>query len=355
MQNSYFSEIDLKLIEKLCFNFLWNKKSDKIRAYERISREKLKSDPDSGGINAPDVYSMYKALSLRQVLRSNSTWCLHGINSLQCDLIGLTPEMIFQRPKLVNPFLRNTLSTLSEIGEVYINEILNANDNALISKHYYNIIVSENLIALLHKLFDRSMLTHFAICLKKFLGIVCVGHLINEYKFPSTDKLRYMVANIISSHKIFNVLAARKELQYGCSFRDFFLINTNNLVNCDKVTTKTLRMLLYKNNVCNVKTADFSIIKRIIHPREKEIVLFELHNVLLSNKKLYDMKLRDSPLCEMCQCEQDSEHIFKSCSNAVTSLKVYNELLPQIMSLNHSILQDLVIGSPRMNTRESKS
>jgi len=64
LQNTAFPNDKLLEIEKICFNFLWNKKADKTKAFERISRVKLKQDKDCGGINAPD-----SAIKVSQVFR----------------------------------------------------------------------------------------------------------------------------------------------------------------------------------------------------------------------------------------------------------------------------------------------
>jgi hypothetical protein len=330
MQSSSFLDSDLELIDKICFNFLWNKKAEKTKAYERISRINLKKDSSAGGISAPDVFSMYKALSLKQILRSTADSCSHSIKLLQCDLIGLNSEQILQNTnsKFSDPYLKSATNGLSDLCDVIINEILQCNEESRISKHYYNIVASENLVTLVSKMFHDSIIVHYAKCLKKSLGICLVGHLINEYKFPSTDKFKHMVTCVISSNKIFKILAARKELSYGTSFRDYFPINTNNFVSCDKVTTKSLRLIFFNKRIVYNKIDNFNLISNIMHPKEKEIIYFELHNVLLTNKKLFEMKLRDLPLCELCLVEQSQEHIFMQCSNAVTSAKVYNDLLP---------------------------
>jgi len=69
LQNTAFPNDKLLEIEKICFNFLWNKKADKTKAFERISRVKLKQDKDCGGINAPDITSFDSAIKVSQVFR----------------------------------------------------------------------------------------------------------------------------------------------------------------------------------------------------------------------------------------------------------------------------------------------
>jgi len=78
-------EILIEIEEKICFNFLWNKKADKRHAHERIARNKLKLDFCHGGIKAPDIFSIDKALKIMQYLRSTDDLCEHPICFIQID------------------------------------------------------------------------------------------------------------------------------------------------------------------------------------------------------------------------------------------------------------------------------
>jgi hypothetical protein len=121
-------------------------------------------------------------------------------------------------------------------------------------------------------------------------------------------------------------LAKRKELSYGHSYRDWFPVNVNKFISVDKLTTKSLRLTLSNRGANLEPINEFSSIKMVIHPKEREILYFELHNALLTNLKLYEMKLVSSPNCELCNCEQTTEHIFITCSNAKISTNSYDEL-----------------------------
>jgi hypothetical protein len=68
------------------------------------------------------------------------------------------------------------------------------------------------------------------------------------------------------------------------------------------------------------------MIKKITHPKEREVAFLRLHNALLPNKKLFEMKLINSPLCDVCGIEQTAEHIFLDCTNAKNSVTAYSQL-----------------------------
>ncbi len=130
MQNSYFSDSDLRSIERICFNFLWRKKADKTRAFERIARKKLKADYKSGGINAPDLESMNNALVIGQIIRSTSDKCSHFINVIQTDILAFKADRFFQASKtFLNKFLSKASRSLAILGEIIINEVLTSDEN----------------------------------------------------------------------------------------------------------------------------------------------------------------------------------------------------------------------------------
>jgi hypothetical protein len=113
-------------------------------------------------------------------MRSTSEGSRHFIKSLQIELSGFNPETLFQRnvPKY-NMFLNSACNALSEVGLMIADEVVLSDENSRISKYYFNLIASENLVTLVSKYFPNSIINHYAKYLKKSLGIKYVGQLIN--------------------------------------------------------------------------------------------------------------------------------------------------------------------------------
>jgi hypothetical protein len=327
MQSSIFNESDFIRIEKICFNYLWNKKHDKVKAYERISRNKLKCDYNSGGINAPDVRSMYKALVLKQLLRSTSSKCKHYINIIQGELARWNSEVIFQRiPKsFPNAYINRASEYYRYLGEIIINEVVKCDENSKLAKTYYDLIASEHPLAVFSQLLPNSITLSYLKNAIKIFGFKNIGQLINEFKFPSSDKHRQMISLIVKSTKVLQILSSRRELAYGTLHIDNFIVATNKFMPLDKLTTKVLRLRFLNGCETPVTNPLFKSLKSIMHPKEREILFFDLHNVIISNAKLNEMKILDSPDCDICNDTQTSEHIFKLCINATVAWKAFNE------------------------------
>lgn len=346
MQNSFFDSTSLKSIESISFNFLWKKKADKSKAFERISRIKLKQAHSAGGISAPDIYSMNKALMIKQLIRSTSLSTKHSINYIQTDLLKFNPSLLYQphRRPTRNLFVDNAISYLAEIGDTIIDEILHCNEDNKLHKEYYEIIASEYIMNIIHRLTKNQIIINQAIFLVKKLGIVYVGQLINEYKFPSSDNFRDITRNIINECSILTILAKRKSLSYGISYRDSFFLVPNSPINEFQFTTKLIRQCLFRKFATAPDKSvirSFKSINAIRHPKEREIAFFHRHDVLLTNEKLFDMKFVNSPNCSLCEVNQNAYHIFYDCCNAIEASEAINassHLLEQYPSRKLNIM-----------------
>lgn len=317
MQNTFFHEVDLLKAERICYNFLWNKKADKKHAYERISRVKLKLPVNKGGINSPDLESLDSALKIRQVIRSTDPSNNHIINLFQTVVLNFNPNSLLNISNC-NPFIHKVTINLRKLGRSIINEICDASDLKL-HKAYYDCISSESLKDLIRALNLGPIPLQIASNLHNRLGIKTVHEFINEHKFPSTEAFVNPVNLIVKLiGPLFSKLCERKNLNYDTTYRDSFILGTNRLVHTSKVTTKLLRLAILNLNLPSVEDdPKFRFYSKIIHPKEREIEFFLLHNAILTNSKLFEMKFRSSPDCDLCHTYQDHDHLFNDCSNAV--------------------------------------
>jgi hypothetical protein len=318
MQNTSFPQDSLDEINKICFQFLWNKKSNKSRAYERVARKTLIKPLSQGGLNAPDIFSINKSLKVKQFLRSISQYNNHFIAEFQsviCNKVNIVSSIHTK-----SPFINDALAAINELGDMVIKEIIYVGDQK-ISKNYYDLIASSNLADLIMCSSNNQIALSYAITLKKNLGICNVKQFLNEFKFPSSDCNAKLSAFIINSEfKLFSKLLERKQLNDDCSLFDSIPVVTNRFLSVDQITTKALTKC-FTNLTCNLSPSDDENIEPTIaygmHPKENEVHFLVLHNACLSNLKLFNTKLVDSNLCEQCKVAQDIEHIFHKCLNAI--------------------------------------
>ena len=170
MQSCYFKEPTIKKIEKICFEFLWNKKINAIRAYERISRKTLKLPASQGGINAPDIESLNLALKVNQYIRSTQDNIKHAISYFQTDVLNLNRDLMFNR-KTCNFFVNQALGGLMKLGSIMIKEISESNDDCRLNKEYYNQMASEDAILTIKICTPNKIVHNYTSLVCRSLGI----------------------------------------------------------------------------------------------------------------------------------------------------------------------------------------
>jgi len=191
---------------------------------------------------------------------------------------------------------------------------------------YYDIIANQDLHLTCKIICNNKIVIQYAKLILSKFNIRTVGHLINEYKYPSCDQIKPYVEIIINhSGPLFRVLAARKNLTLGYNYRDGLPLESNRIVSCAKITTKLLRHRLLYNVKLSPLTDQSNLLKGIRLPKERELIYLIGNNAILSNEKLHDMKLVASPDCPICQCAQSIIHIFDECSNSVKAYKILRE------------------------------
>jgi hypothetical protein len=157
---------------------------------------------------------------------------------------------------------------LEELGDTVINEILTCSEESKLNKDYYDLVASEKAINMITKISCNPFTILQAKQVIKSLGIISVGQLINEYKFPRTDRFGQHIRNIIKECRLFDILAKRKCLSYGINYRQKFFLVTNNPINEFQFTTKLIRQCLFKSQIIssNGLSKTFSGCVKITHP-----------------------------------------------------------------------------------------
>jgi len=334
MQNSFFSASALKRIRTICFNFLWNKKSDKSKAYERVSRKVLYKPKSDDGINAPNIDNINKALKVKQLVRSMSPNNRHSISKIQADLIG--PLSISCCSSTRSNFINDALIFTRELGKLTMLEVVNSNDGLKLHKSYYDLIGSSGIADLIKNSCRNLIALNFAAKILQDLGIYNIKQLVNEYKFPSSESHKQLISFIFQTEKsILGKLVSRKVIDDDISLLDCIPIGCNRVINTTGVKTRMLTNRFNLGIQACVSIDECENPTKLIyglHPKENEVIWLEKHNAILSSAKLFKLKLVDSPLCSVCNVIQDSEHIFYVCPNAVLAWNVAAEIINDNLS-----------------------
>jgi hypothetical protein len=89
LQSQEILDRDIKVVERLIFKFIWCKDWEKQRWTERIGRKVLKGEYEEGGLKAPDVECLNRALKLKQYIRAgNSKHAISRIQQIGLEKVG---------------------------------------------------------------------------------------------------------------------------------------------------------------------------------------------------------------------------------------------------------------------------
>jgi hypothetical protein len=141
-------EKDLLLIEKLIFKFIWSKDWNKVRVFERIKRSVLKNEYQLGGMNAPDVEYLNKALKLKQFIRaSNSNHHINSIQKISMEKMKYSEVVNHEYSSLCkeDEIIRTSQVTINLLTDLARKECFGSEDNGESSTIAINAIGSINL------------------------------------------------------------------------------------------------------------------------------------------------------------------------------------------------------------------
>ncbi len=150
LQSTYIHNTDLKRIDSIIFGFIWNVPKSSSRSIGKIRREVMKSDFKDGGLKAPDVFCLDKAIKYKNLVRHLTS----NFHPLHVIYKNLTFEASFNwdsfsvAPKSKFSFLTEAMHTHLSIGsKLYADIKLMSQENDGIHKNYYAYVQNVSLMS----------------------------------------------------------------------------------------------------------------------------------------------------------------------------------------------------------------
>ncbi len=359
MQCYDFNDESLLQIERLIFKFLWSKKwDDHKKCTERIKCSILKNDYDKGGVRAPDVESLNRALKLKQFLRSSISG--HPVSYLQGSVLNdihytrqINQEYSrIYKDEAVIRVGQETINILSDYsrnldygGLERASTMKNAIDMAgsICIKEYLERKNLKLLSCLYNPIKNQSVLT--------------IGNLLIEREIGQLPNHESIINNII---KVFHENIIQIATNYNENINNyesnkvFFLDNSDELKEANLFSVRELQVLLkiatnkveslnvnVRNDLENLEF-DYNHIIRF-RTQCKNTKLRSIFHRLLNKDffhglKLHRFKIKDNPNCERCNMVEDSKHLLFECEHSRRMWRNYNtimlEMLPSPKSIN---------------------
>ena len=339
LQTCDISNGDLKNIESSLYSFIWSAKTS--RPNDKIKRSVLKGPILEGGLNAPDIFSLNRALKFKKWLRLTNNQS-HPASVIQDRLLFLDgipdkfPQVINKKvlSKLTCPFYRLALETNNLLSEI--------NYRHLQINHVRNEIESEQLTFIASHPIPSSIYIwdkpNRAQILRRtsILGIANLGALI---MFHNANPHGLAWLEIQQCLRAFpkmwvTLLSERTDWRPNSYTNEFIHIGDGKWHSGTNIPSRYIRLLLTKQSCTPVEKFDLITkhnldydcpamittpnnpfdMKNIKSTYLKTLQYKILHRAFTTRSRLFLYKIIDSPLCPFCEEEDDNlKHALYSC------------------------------------------
>ena len=361
LQVCHIETEELKAIERIIFKFIWNKKWNNKPGPDRIKRCIMKQDHKYGGLKAPDIFHMNSALKVKQLLRScHSSHPVKLVQDLLFQETGYNYSIRQEYCKFVSsdPFIKLAQTTINQITDK-MRSLLITSNNAEISvdKNCWNLIASTNIrdfVARKKHTFNGLFVKHL-----NALGIITYFDLLNESKFPRSDRIKIFASNVLASFP--------KEWRSGVEALDMIDNNrqepnlmcfkVEKCIEISKVTVSHVRKCLLPLLEDGVKTQEkykledisdcssdpFLLARKMTISTAIRAFKFRLlHKDIFSKSRLHKIKIADNNFCDHCsqftEVIEDVNHLLWECPG---SRETWNNLQQILSNLNIDYLISL--------------
>lgn len=302
---------DLKEIQKLCFEFVWDKKPDKIK--RKFSVQNI----ENGGIGIPNIYAFVQSLKLswiRRLLSKPSKWQI--LLQTQC------PEVKNLNKYGSKKFLKCNCNQ-------FWKDVFVAYDN-----FNKNIDIQDESEVLSEPIFynDKFKISNTAFCFKGWTdkNIFHVKDIVNEQGvFLTYDEFTehwQLKTNYLHYHgccRVIREFMNNRNIQLTNSYANTESKAVQTITSVNKGSTLYYNILLEKNIIYEIKpfikwenkiaiyTDWFKVLKKIIDIKEIKFQWFQLricHQLLVTNSLLKKMGVVECDNCNFCKKEKDSIH-----------------------------------------------
>jgi exonuclease III len=343
---------ELIFTEKLIFKFLWSKTwDDDKRCTERIKRSILKNDFIHGGIKAPDVESLDKALKLKQFLRCSTTshpvlyLQIAALERLKCDS---RKQQEYSRLCSDDAIIHVGQQTTNILTDYCRKNNYGGLEKAKTLKIATDLASSINIKEYLERK-NMKLLS----CLYNSLrneSIITLGELLQEREVIGQHN--QLIENILKSFSSTTIEIAS---QYDENVNDY---NSNNVWFLDEQhelkeagslqvrdLQKMIKLALNKVEILNINTknnlTNFEFDVNHITRFRKQCRNTKLRSIFhrLINKdffhavKLDRFKITNSTACQRCQKTEDNLHLLYQCKSSLEMWACYNKVIKSNNSL----------------------
>lgn len=348
-----FSDVDLKKIEHLIYNFIWSGKKPKIK------KDILIGDYKFGGLKSPDITSQYLAIKLQQFIRIQSDQML--------------TKYCF--PSWWDAVLSNN-STYPNVSDAYSTIMWGVNRELINDLKNGEPVNIDAINAIINCPADYFAKTTAKECIKtitKSYRLFSIGQVLNELRFPSDDRFflqRQSAQKYILDHSLRDCYYNLNNLNLELDPVELISVGRNKFMKSNKLKSGIIRSRL--TELCCDKL-DYNWIKQrhnidldfdcdwnpftLAHKANKSIrnryySYKILHNIYYSNSVLSKFGVSPSELCQFCNIKETKKHVLFECTRVKNAWAEIEKVIELRLGITIRIeWHNVVVGirSPTLN------
>ena len=370
LQMCHINEPELIDIERMIFKFLWNKKWVGSTAPDRIKRATLKLPFDKGGLQAPDIVHINRALKVKQFLRSMKT--IHPINLIQrfqLERIGYDDYYKCEYAKMCH---YDNVIKMYQVSCNLLTDQFRAHCSALPLPDpdkigdVVSVVASTDILEFLMRKKQLMLINRFGALANE--GIINYRQLYNEAIYPRYDWSRDLARYLLKFFPPAWTAAMELTLDFNSDLTYEFDYPTQNLQLCkhEQITVKSIRNTFLENQMVppypyteyqkfqltNVNNLNpFTNIRKFIHrPRDKFFKYRILQGDIFCNERMFRFKMVNSKFCSYCGISQTVEnikHMIWDCPRSQEAWLYLKNVVLQSYSIDYISYETVILGAAK--------
>jgi exonuclease III len=346
MQSYNFNLNELKMTEKLIFQFLWSTK-DNPEGRDRIKRSIMKNDYSKGGMKITDLECLDRSLKLKQTIRANfSSHIISKIqtmNNLEMNNNLMQEQNILEDDEVVCKIAKETLNIITDYNRKQYEKLESEEFES--DKNLIEEVASINLKTYL----ERKKLTLHLCMLKRLnkIGINTLGELIQQYEHENNRDRIITIRFVMSAfpkHLLEITKCFNDDVNQYTERINYMTISPNVRKDIRIVTVKELQITL-KNVLGKIECLNVNNKVRVKSYKEEYITHFRqscknsklrniyfrlIHNDFFTKVKLKKYKMIESDRCTRCDLQETTEHLLWECNETRNIWKIFNEIMNKL-------------------------
>ncbi len=359
LQATIIKPQELKMIEDIIFRFTWNIKSSSTRCIGKIKRDVLKAQVSKGGLAAPDIEAIDRAIKLKHIMRclTNS----HPVSILVKNELVRTNFQIckfYSHKASTSNYMQNVMDTNEKLEKLLSDDIITmSNESTGINAYYHQLIQNHTLenstlfnqqmqnmikrlklkginnLLQLHKEKENSLIPNIRLdCLLVYSKVPIAWK-----KLLLKSKKSHVITTLNFSHSL-----NKAKMIGNISQKEIYLRLTQHLGINDVTTFLNNKHEINLSNVNGV----FKTLKKITSIKSLYNVQYKiLHNVYPTQLHLYRWKIKSSDECNLCKVSETLKHALYDCRAAKETLSNFETIINSTLNTNIKMsFNDVLIG-----------